>query len=172
MGSIDLRIKRAIRRSKERRAYLSRPEVRASEQYSELAKLFDKQDLQELRELLGDETFNMQQRLKPVLGVGGRITDRRIFVKKLHMLTFDETYRDAGPEVKSFRVRQRIELLVELCHGDEALFLREYSRAIEHRFPIDTWSSRYDWAPKLVSRRLKSGALRKTVKHHMSYRPS
>lgn len=172
MASVDLRIRRAARRSRERWALYDNTEFKDSESSESHRKQLARHDLEELRELLTDEIYNMQERFKVALAMRGRIVqaDRRIFVKHLHMLSFDDTYRDFGPTVKYPRTRARIEALIELCHGDEALFVREYVRALEKFFPVDSWSSRYDWNPKLIEKTLKSGKLRKSIKHHMSYR--
>lgn len=172
MASVDLRIRRAARRSRERWALFESTKYGTIRSKKAHASLLQRQHLEELRELLNDEAYNMQERFKAALAIRGRLnaSHRRIFVKHLHMLTFDETYRDFGPTVKFPRTRARIEALIELCHGDEELFLREYARAIDKVFPIDSWSSHYVWNPKLIVKTLKSGKMRKSIKHHMSYR--
>lgn len=143
----------------------------ASPELEALKALYEKQDLEELRELLDDEVYNMLERFTRALAIHGRLTpaDRRIFVKHLHMMTFDETYRDA-PAGKYRRTRQRIESLLVLCKDNEALLLREYALALDKHFPVESWSSYYVWNPKLVVKMLKSGKTRKSIRHHMSYR--
>ena len=172
MASVDLRIRRTARRSKERWALHERTRYKTVKAREDFRKLLERQDLEELRELLSDEIYNMQERFVRALGIRGRITDveRRLFVKHLHMLTFDDTYRDYAPDSKNERSRVRIESLLVLCRGDEELLLGEYARALEKFFPVKTWSSHYVWNPKLFVKTLKSGKLRTSLKHHMSYR--
>lgn len=172
MASVDLRIRRSARRSRERWALHNETEFKDFESSERQRKLLERQDLEELRELLNDEIYNMQERFRAALAIRGSVTpeQQRIFVKRLHMLSFDGTYRDFGPTVKYPRTRARIDALIDLCHGDEVLFLREYVRALEKFFPVKTWSSRYVWNPRLLVKTLKSGKARKTIKHHMSYR--
>ena len=88
----------------------------------------------------------------------------------LHTKTFDETYRDYAPDSKQARSRVRIESLLVLCHGNEVLLLREYVRALEKFFPVESWSSHYVWNPRLIVKTLKSGKFRTSLKHSMSYR--
>lgn len=172
MASVDLRIRRAALRSRERWALYEKKagQLPASE-LDEFKALYEKQDLDELRELLEDEIYNMQERFTRVLRIQGRITlaERRIFVKHLHMLTFDETYRDREAGSKNDRSRKRIESLIVLCHDDEAFFLQEYVRALEIFFPVGSWSSCYVWKPRLFQKKLKSGKTRTSLKHHMGY---
>ena len=144
MASVDLRIKRAARRSRERWDRYAKMAVKldmepdegqwilGEESLQALKLLFERHDLEELRELLNDEIFNMQRRIESALAVRGRITieQRRLFVKYLHMLTFDDTYRDYESGSKNVRSKKRIEALIELCHDDEERFLREYIRAL------------------------------------------
>lgn len=185
MASVDLRIKRAAQRSRERwdqyakmvaRLDIDEPDegewILGQESLDELKLLYTRHDLEELRELLNDEIFNMQQRFEAALGIRGRMTteDRRVCVKRLHMLTFDETYRDYAPGSKNYRSRKRIEALIDLCHDDEVLFLREYVRALEKFFPVGVWSAHYVWKPRLFEKKLKSGKTRTSLKHHMGYR--
>lgn len=185
MASVDLRIKRAARRSRERWAHYNKMAARldvdeldegewilAQEGLDELKSLYTRHDLEELRELLTDEVFNMRRRLEVALGIRGRITTehKRMFVKHLHMMTFDDTYRDYATESKNDRSRKRIESLIELCHNDEVFFLREYIRALENFFPVSTWSSHYVWKPRLFEKKLKSGKIRTSLKYHMGYR--
>ncbi len=172
MASVDLRIRRTARRSRERWMLHEQTQYKTVKARENVRKLLMRQDLEELRELLGDEIYNMQERFTRALAIRGRITlvERRIFVKHLHMRTFDETYRDYAPESKNDRSRVRIESLIVLCHGDEALFLREYVRALEKFFPVGSWSPHYYWKPRLFQKKLKSGKLRTSLKHHMGYR--
>ncbi len=185
MASVDLRIKRAARRSRERWDHYSKMAARldvdeldegewilAEDGLNELKSLYTRHDLEELQELLGDEIFNMQRRFEAALGIRGNVTTqhRRKFVKHLHMLTFDDTYRDYASDSKNDRSRRRIESLIELCHGDEEFFLREYVLALEKFFPVKTWSSHYVWKPRLFEKKLKSGKTRTSLKHHMGYR--
>lgn len=185
MASVDLRIKRAARRSRERWDQYSKMAARldsdepdegewilGSEGLEALRRLYVRHDLEELRELLNDEIFNMQRRIEVALVIRGRITTehRRLFVKHLHMLTFDETYRDYEAGSKNLRSKKRIEALIDLCHGDEEFFLREYVRALEKFFPVSSWSSHYVWKPRLFEKKLKSGNTRTSLKHHMGYR--
>lgn len=174
MASVDLRIRRSARRSRERWAlYRATTDFEPFGTREKYQRLLERQDLEELRELLNDEIANMQDRFTRALAIRGRLTpaERRLFVKHLHMLTFDQTYRDFyGPVSKNARSRQRIESLLELCHGDEELFLKEYARALEKFFPVETWSSYYVWNPKLIVKTLKSGKPRVSIKHHMSFK--
>ena len=173
MASVDLRIRRSARRSRERWAQHGATKYASLRAQKAYAKLLERQDLEELRELLNDEIANMQDRFTRALALRGRITlaERRRFVKHLHMLTFDETYRDYyGVVSKNDRSRQRIESLLVLCHGNEALFLKEYARALDKFFPVESWSAHYVWNPKLIERKLKSGKTRVSLRHHMSYR--
>ena len=172
MASVDLRITRAARRSRERWALYRRTQVTSYSDSDDRWKQMQDHDLEELRELLEDEIYNMQARFMKALRIYGKITsaEQRIFVKHLHMLTFDETYRDREPKSKNDRSRKRIESLIKLCHDDEELFLREYAQVLEKYFPVDSWSSRYVWKPRLFQKTLKSGIVRTSLKHHMGYK--
>lgn len=184
MASVDLRIKRAAQRSRERWDQYAEMTAQFNAESDEaewsigqqslqsLKLLLERHDLEELRELLNDEIFNMLRRVEVVLGVHGRITDqqRRSFVKYLHMLTFDDTYMDYESGSKNVRSKKRIEALIELCHGDEGHFLREYARALEKFFPVQTWSTHYVWKPRLFQKKLESGKIRISLKHHMGVR--
>lgn len=184
MSSFDQRVKRSARRSRERWDYYSRLEARLTnpeliederawqqEHLDGLKKLFEKQDLQELREFLDDDVFNTRERLRRHLGMRRKDIDRKVLVKKLHMQTTNDTYHDYASEAKSYRSRERINALIELCHGDEVLLLREYTRALQKYFPIDAYSTHFDWNPKLLERVVKAGRVVKVIKHHMKYRP-
>lgn len=172
MASVDLRIRRAARRSRERWALHEQTQYKTVKAREDFRKLLARQDLEELQELLSDEIYNMQERFTRALGIRGRITpvERRLFVKHLHTKTFDETYRDYAPDSKQARSRVRIESLLVLCHGNEVLLLREYVRALEKFFPVESWSSHYVWNPRLIVKTLKSGKFRTSLKHSMSYR--
>ena len=63
----------------------------------------------------------------------------------------------------------RIESLLVLCRGDYELLLREYVRALEMFFPVESWSKHYVWNPRLFVKTLKSGKPRTTLRHSMSY---
>lgn len=179
MASVDRRIKNAARRAKERRDQLNKAIYLGLPGIDELRALFERQDLEELRELLNDEIFNMQERFRRALAIHDRYltnAHRRLFVKHLHTKTFDDTYRDYAPSTKYPRTRERIDALIKLCDGNEELFLREYTASIEKFFPIDTWSSRFDWNLVIFERALKPTRRRrkitkfKTIRHRMSYR--
>ena len=184
MSSFDQRVRRSARRSRERWDYYSKledllavPELsederaRQHEHLDGLKKLFERQDLQELREFLDDDVFNTRERLRSHLGMRRKDIDRKVLVKRLHMQTTNDTYHDYASEANSYRSRQRINALLELCHGDEELLLREYARSLQRYFPIDSYSSHFDWNPKLLERVVKAGRVVKVIKHHMKYRP-
>lgn len=172
MVSVDTRIRRSARRARERRAYIGSPGMVGLIGTEELSRLQVRHELEELQELLNDEIFNMSERFRRASAIRGSITlgQKRLFVKRLHMMSFDDTYRDYAPSTKLERTRMRIESLLELCHGDEALLLSEYAKALEKYFPIETWSKYFEWNPKLIEKTLKSGKKRKTIRHHMRYR--
>jgi len=98
--------------------------------------------LERLRSCLDDEVVNMLLRARSIQ------IQRSGAAEWLHGKKYDETFRDYGPEVKFRRVRRRIEVLLELCGGDTALFLREYTRALTRHFPIQ--SPGFQWAPRLA----------------------
>lgn len=165
MASIDLRIRRSTRRWNALWVKLeSFARMNPGVDVSELRTQYKMHQLDELREYLRDEMLNMQQRFSAAMVYYGRITreQQRVFVKHLHMLTFDQTYR-VGASL-------RIELLLKFCGEDEELLLREYARALEKAFPVESWSAHYVWNPKLVWRKRRSGVMRRTIRHHMSYR--
>ncbi len=172
MASVDLRIRRTARRSKERWALHDKTAYKTVKARRAFQVLLERQDLEELRELLNDEIFNMQERFVRSMGIRGRLTtaERRLLVKQLHTKTFDETYHDRGPDSKNERSRVRIESLLVLCRGDYELLLREYVRALEMFFPVESWSKHYVWNPRLFVKTLKSGKPRTTLRHSMSYR--
>lgn len=172
MASVDLRIRRTARRSKERWALHDKTVYKTVKARKAFEALLERQDLEELRELLADEIFNMQERFVRAMAIRGRLTtaERRLLVKQLHTKTFDETYHDRAPDSKNERSRVRIESLLVLCRGDEELLLREYVRALEKFFPVESWSKHYVWNPRLFVKTLKSGKLRTTLQHSMSYR--
>lgn len=172
MASVDLRIRRTARRSKERWALHDKTAYKTVKARRAFQVLLERQDLEELRELLNDEIFNMQERFVRSMGIRGRLTtaERRLLVKQLHTKTFDETYHDRSPDSKNERSRVRIESLLVLCRGDYELLLREYVRALEMFFPVESWSKHYVWNPRLFVKTLKSGKPRTTLRHSMSYR--
>lgn len=173
MASVDLRIRREARRSKEAWALHEKTVYASAEEREQHRLQLEQHDLERLRELLSDELYNMQERVARLLLIHGRITlvERRLLVKQLHTQTYDETFRDhIGPTSKNARSRVRIESLLILCHGDEEHFLKEYVRALEKFFPVESWSVHYVWNPRLIMRVLKSGKKRVSLRHSMSYR--
>lgn len=173
MVSIDVRIKRAARRSSERWNLLASVDMIGLPGTDALRELQRRHDLEELREFLAAEAYYMLGRVAAEQGFYGYVTldQRRIIVKRVHMLTYDDTYHDYAPSTKQYRTRERIEALLELCRGDEQLLLDEYARAIEHVFPVSLWSDYFVWSPRLIVRPLDSGRLRKTIRFHMKRRP-
>ncbi len=173
MASVDQRIRRDARRSKEDWVLHEKTNYATEEDREARRLLLVKHDLERLQELLTDEIFNMQERFTRALLINGRLTtaERRILVKHLHTKTFDATYQDhRGADSKNERSRVRIESLLVLCRGDEELLLREYVRALEKFFPVESWSKHYVWNPRLFVKKLKSGKPRTTLRHSMSYR--
>lgn len=171
MGSVDFRIRQAAKRAKERRELIAKLEESGTPVPKPFQRKLERQDLEELRELLTDEIYNMQQRFTSHLVMLGRLTnvERRLLVKHLHTMTYDETFKDVGPGVKYPRTRVRIEALLELCDGDERLLLHEYEAALKRFFPVWTWSKYYAWNPKLFTKKLKSGKTRISIRHSMTH---
>lgn len=99
------------------------------------------QALSRLRDDLSDDLMNMKVRIEAT-GV-----KRDSLAKWLHGKTFDQTYHDFGPKAKQQRSRPRIQAWLDMCEGDENLFLQLYTRALEVRFPIP--GGAFEWSPQL-----------------------
>lgn len=131
LTSIDQRIRLDARQSRER------------------LKLHYAQDLEKLRMHIHNDIMNMWGRCDEA-GIG-----REVVADWLHLKTYDDTYHDFGPKAKQARTRERIEALLDLCHGDKELLLSEYKRELDKVFPLR--SKHYEWAPVFIRRELRSG---------------
>lgn len=145
MTSIDARIKREVRRS---------GEVRRQQ---------DKHDLERLREYVYDDVMNMKARVDDRVGPDPDRTGKAALW--LHGHTYDDTYPSFGQNTKRVKIRERIELLLELCGGDRELLLREYRAALAKYFPLETITRYFEWNPILINKRLPSGRQRVSLKY-------
>ena len=127
-----------------------------------LLKLQYEQDLEKLRTHIHNDTMNLW----------GRCDDAGIskedVAEWLHMKTYDETYHDRGPAAKQVRTKDRIVALLDLCHGDEALLLSEFKRELDKTLPIASPS--FEWAPRLIMVKQRSGRLKVSLRYHWQLR--
>jgi hypothetical protein len=153
-----------LKRERALAAYNARLEEIDAEQISEELRLTSRQAWQRMQ-AFADRDERLDELVKHELALmRGRGYDAGAEKGKeflwLHGLSFDNTYRDWGPQEGRPRVRKRIEALLELCQGDEQLLLRYYRRYLRYFFPI---TYRYQWNPVIVR---KSGHV--TIVHKWS----
>lgn len=127
-----------------------------------LLKLLHDQNLEKLRTHIHNDTMNLW----------GRCDDAGIskedVAEWLHMKTYDETYHDRGPAAKQVRTKDRIVALLDLCHGDEELLLSEFKRELDKTLPIASTS--FEWAPRLIMVKQRSGRLKVSLRYHWQRR--